>query len=383
MECSKLSEWAIYLGIAIVIFSFVQAYINVILSWIIGITANAHPGLVSLYIIISGMVLFLIPAVPGNPIYIFAGLMFVPSYEKFGGDRVVGLTISSIIALITKLSASAVQQKVIGQSFSHFIKIRQMVNINSDLMRGTKLILSDSKFTLAKISILCGGPDWPTSVLCGILGLDLLPIIVGTLPVIFIIVPAALSGYFVSIQGDESDEEMNRKYKVYSLYSVLLAGLCQFLFLRKAVSCIETTLKERAEEIDAIPIHEDVKNADDKEKEMKEILLEVSRWHLLPLWVKSAKLFSLLNIIASVYIQVLFRKYSFEAFSVSDSFQEKLGGDALSLVKPLGWISLVLFGLSSIFCIIFKCWTKKEALKQLPRRIETEEESLIGSNRSV
>uniref|UniRef100_A0A7S1BWV6 Uncharacterized protein n=1 Tax=Corethron hystrix TaxID=216773 RepID=A0A7S1BWV6_9STRA len=112
-------------------------------------------------------------------------------------------------------------------------------------------------------------------------------------------------------------------------------------------------------------------------------MLEVSRWYSLPLWVKSAKLFSLLNIIASVYIQVLFRKYSFEAFSVSDSFQEKLGGDALSLVKPLGWISLVLFGLSSIFCIIFKCWTKKEAAKEVLKRNGSEEESLMGSNHSV
>jgi len=382
LECSKLLEWTIYWGMAIVACLFVVAYTNVILSWVIGITEKSHPGLVGLYVIITGLVMFVNPAVPGTPIYAFAGLMFIPSYEKSGGSRIAGLFISFIIGLITKLLACTMQQKAIGQSFSHFVKIRQMVDINSDLMRGTKLILSDSKLTVAKVSILCGGPDWPTSVLCGILGLNLLSILVGTLPVICIVVPAVLSGYFPILQRGVSDEE-KRKYQRFFVLFGILAGLFQLIFLRKAVSCIETTLKERAEEIRAIPIDEDVKNADDKEEETKEILLEVSRWHSLPLWVKSAKLFSVLNIEASFYTLFLFTNESFVDFAQNDSIEEKLDADVLSLVKPLGWISLFMFGLSSFSCIIFKFWAKKEAAKVLLNIYDSEEQSLVQSNHSV
>ncbi len=38
--------------------------------------------------------------------------------------------------------------------------------------------------------ILTGGPDWPTSVLCGVLRLPLIPIQIGTSP---IIIPVALT----------------------------------------------------------------------------------------------------------------------------------------------------------------------------------------------
>lgn len=46
----------------------------------------------------------------------------------------------------------------------------------------------------AKIAILMGGPDWPTSVLCGIMKLDLIPNLIGTLPILIMIVPMVLVG---------------------------------------------------------------------------------------------------------------------------------------------------------------------------------------------
>ena len=72
-----------------------------------------------------------------------------------------------------------------------------MVGINSDLMRTMRVILSKPGLSMAKCSILIGGPDWPTSVLCGILKLDLIPILIGTLPILILITPTVLSGLFV------------------------------------------------------------------------------------------------------------------------------------------------------------------------------------------
>mmetsp|Transcript_86601 Transcript_86601/g.244914 ORF Transcript_86601/g.244914 Transcript_86601/m.244914 type:complete len:474 (+) Transcript_86601:2738-4159(+) len=65
---------------------------------------------------------------------------------------------------------------------------------------------------MAKVSILVGGPDWPTSVMCGIMGLPLLPVLVGTLPVALLIIPTVLSGSFTYLgslgttYGTEPDE---------------------------------------------------------------------------------------------------------------------------------------------------------------------------------
>ena len=47
---------------------------------------------------------------------------------------------------------------------------------------------------LPTVCILCGGPDWPTSVCTGILGLPLGEMLMGTLPVFFVILPTCLAG---------------------------------------------------------------------------------------------------------------------------------------------------------------------------------------------
>jgi len=52
--------------------------------------------------------------------------------------------------------------------------------------------------------ILCGGPDWPTSVLAGILRLSLFQCLLGTAPIIFSIAPMALTGSFY-LKRDESE----------------------------------------------------------------------------------------------------------------------------------------------------------------------------------
>merc|ERR1719476_652816 len=52
--------------------------------------------------------------------------------------------------------------------------------------------------------ILCGGPDWPTSVLAGILRLSLWQCLLGTSPIILTIAPTVLTGSFY-LKRDESE----------------------------------------------------------------------------------------------------------------------------------------------------------------------------------
>ena len=76
-----------------------------------------------------------------------------------------------------------------------------MVGVNSDMIRTMKIILGEPGLGLAKVAILVGGPDWPTSVLCGIMGLRLGPVLFGTLPVWALIWPTVLSGTFLYLSG--------------------------------------------------------------------------------------------------------------------------------------------------------------------------------------
>ena len=46
------------------------------------------------------------------------------------------------------------------------------------------------------MSVLCGGPDWPTAVLCGILRADLRQMLLGLSPVFLLTAPTSMAGAF-------------------------------------------------------------------------------------------------------------------------------------------------------------------------------------------
>ena len=57
-------------------------------------------------------------------------------------------------------------------------------------------MLSKPGLSVAKVTILTGGPDWPTSVFCGILRVPISQTLLGTLPVTFLILPTVLAGTY-------------------------------------------------------------------------------------------------------------------------------------------------------------------------------------------
>ena len=58
-------------------------------------------------------------------------------------------------------------QKIIGQLLGSYITVRKLCQINSQGIRAIRLILGEKRLTKRKIAVLIGGPDWPTSVMCG------------------------------------------------------------------------------------------------------------------------------------------------------------------------------------------------------------------------
>merc|ERR1740121_298881 len=95
-------------------------------------------------------------------------------------------------ALVVKLIASWMQM-MIGQCMRRSASIRTTVGLQTREMQATAMVLRREGLDVGKISIIIGGPDWPVSVLCGMLDLSPLPVLLWTIPVIVVIIPGVIS----------------------------------------------------------------------------------------------------------------------------------------------------------------------------------------------
>jgi len=164
---AKVLSYAVYWGIAYLFLSVLGSrFVTVFLSWLIETTQNLHISLVTGIIVAVGMVLFLLPPIPGIPIYLAGGIVLVNVGRDYFGVY-ASIVYACFVSLIIKLLGCCMQQKLIGGTLGSNIKVRQAVGINSEGIRAMRVILSENGFTRRKVAVLVGGPDWPVSVLCG------------------------------------------------------------------------------------------------------------------------------------------------------------------------------------------------------------------------
>mmetsp|Transcript_28788 Transcript_28788/g.54352 ORF Transcript_28788/g.54352 Transcript_28788/m.54352 type:complete len:839 (+) Transcript_28788:95-2611(+) len=316
------------------------------------------PGFVSTLMVIIGLSLFLLPPVPGVPIYFMCGLMLVEVCEPHMGGTVGATFYAVFLGLFLKLLACACQQKIIGENLGSSVAVRQMVGINSDLMRTMRVILSKPGLSMAKCSILIGGPDWPTSVLCGILKLDLIPILIGTFPILILITPTVLSGLFVYL-GQTKDWA-----ETLSTVCLSATGMAQSGSMLVAAFYLEKTIAENKDEIDAVEVDVAVEEADKKAKFFADDYHTVTAWPILPTWVKIWLLVALLEMIFSCYLTMIFSANCFETFEMTSKVADLPNGNAMNLFKAWGWVAIALFFISTVQFYIFKSWAGKK-VKQL------------------
>lgn len=136
-------------------------------------------------------------------VYIFGGL--VMSNEEacpygFWG----GALINVALCWFLKLFACAIQQKCIGENLGRSLWVRRTVGVHKVAIRCIEGVMRQPGMNLGKVAILCGGPDWPTSVLAGVLRLSVVQCEIGTVPIIFFVAPCALTGSFY-LQKGKSD----------------------------------------------------------------------------------------------------------------------------------------------------------------------------------
>jgi len=374
---SRVLVYAVYWGIGYVFLNVLASKLTtVFLSWLIERTSDMDIPAVTLIVFGVGMVLFMLPPIPGLPIYLTAGIVLVSvGMTSMGLVGAIGYAFG--VSLVLKLCACSVQQALIGAQLGGNIGIRQLVSINSEGVRAMRVVLSDRGMTARKVAVLVGGPDWPVSVLCGILGLDLLPVLVGTIPVVALIVPTVLCGSFAymgSLENEDGSDLYPWSDTMGAVASAFSAG-AMFYFTLSAAGAVKSTLANDQLQIDAIPMDEEVAEADAAAQKKASVYGQATSWHNVPILVKLCLILSALAMMGCVYLLVLFNAQCFREYDLMYTIREHLGGKWYNIVLPLGQWALGFFVVSYLLLAgVFEAWAKRQTAKAL-REMESAEET--------
>lgn len=323
--------------------------------------------LILLFLIV--MALWLFPPVSGLPLYVTGSLVLIPHAQKNGYGWHESVALASFFNWSTKLLASAIEQKAIGEPFSRSIPIKYFVGIHTPFMKAVKKILSQQGLSVAKSAVLCGAPDWPTSVLTGILRLPLLETTLGTSPVIFIIVPTAYAAAFMlqdlCLQDPLIECTSSSTGKSLSTMFMILAAALQGAATFLAAYFVQSRIGKlsNSEQLELADADEDKVLAHaEQSREAVEIWAETIRWEKQPKWLHVQSLFGTLLASVLFYICIIPGLQPFQKFNLTDSVSSLEGGVA-SLIGNFGRAAIILAGcvLFCLLCHLCWCWSAQAA----------------------
>lgn len=152
----RVYTFAVYWGIFFMVMQVLVSKLTVVfLSWLIEQTSSFGLGAVTAILVGVGVAMFLLPPVPGVPVYLTLGIVLpAQGHETLGWVGSIGYSIA--IGLVLKLFSSALQQKMIGENLSRYVRVRQFVGVNSTLMKAMRLVLSQDGLSVPKVAILIG-----------------------------------------------------------------------------------------------------------------------------------------------------------------------------------------------------------------------------------
>lgn len=341
---TKALVWGmVYFLVSVGVPRIIVVFLSALRGWLAGV----HLAGISGILVGVGLLLFLLPPVPGVPVYAICGVV-IPNLESSVFGFWWGIVYACVLSFVLKLLAIVVQQKIIGQIWgSKSVAVRSLVGINSVEIRATRKILSQPGLKLSKVVILCAGPDWPTSVLTGIMRLNLFQMLLGSLPVIVLIIPVVLSGAFV-VRSSE-----NELYSSVSSISIVFTVILSSISLLWAAKVIADT---------AVKYEEELRNEEpDREVEEREKLTEhrereyryLTAWCNLGILWRIGHVLSIVLMVSSSYAFIFVGGFLFETFEIQDNLTEKLGGNVLNIVKTPGWVALATFAVATIYFFVF------------------------------
>lgn len=371
--CGAVKQWdmasilvkMMYAGLALVFLQFCLKLLPVLLVWLKATLKEVDLLVCLLVLFAAEIVLFLFPPVSGQPLYILVTVVLVP---KLGYDTPykfwIGIGASIAFCMVVKMSAIALEQKMIGVPFSNNVAVKQFIGVHTPFMKALRYILSEKELSRAKVAVLTGGPDWPTSVLTGILNLPLFSMLYGSLPVIFLIAPCCLSGGFLLRAADEQDEETKRVYKAVQQISGALALVMPAGINVLLVHCVQAVTTKFQHELNT---PNSKWQQDPQETEVLALVRdsearaanyrERTHWDKQPRWVKVLSVLGAVLSSAATFL-LLFGK-PITPFSLEQKLEDIPGGSVAGLINPAGWAALIVVGLVFLILTVVLAWMRR------------------------
>mmetsp|Transcript_99105 Transcript_99105/g.181792 ORF Transcript_99105/g.181792 Transcript_99105/m.181792 type:complete len:872 (-) Transcript_99105:3-2618(-) len=348
----------------------------VFLSWLNDQLKVAGFGVTVVICLITGYTMFLLPPVPGIPVYVFTGIVVGEQGRHleslgFGGGIVVALVMCFFLK-----EAACCGQYTIGYYMGKSLKIQQLIGVDKVPTRAIERILSARGLTVGKVCILVGGPDWPTSVTCGILRMNIPQMCIGTAPVIFVVGPCVLAGAFLGRVKAGEDSIWNMLANISIGVSVVLNMGSMFWAVYKVMKTVQDHGEELAK---PRPEHEAVAELTRREKSYNDAYKAVTSWQALGcgrkfIIITASALNVLTQVIFTAASEVCFRTFNISS-RISDPYdKDGLNGDASKIVyEPFGWIVLALWGLGFVLHI----WFIRDMIRKARRRLKQSEKAML------
>lgn len=345
----------------------------IFLSWLNGQLQSVDAGLVIIIFYCIGYLMFMLPPVPGVPVYITGGIILSARMESVPSIGFWGGTLMALgVGYSLKLSAVAGQWSI-GKLMGKSVKIQKMVGVDTVGIRAIEDILKVDGVSFAKISVLVGGPDWPTSVLCGILKLKCWKCVVGTMPCIFIAAPCVLVGAFLLQAGKEQAAGKGGSWGAIAGTTLCVATLGQSGAMMIAAYYMSEVMNQKGEELaKPRPEHKPIEDMTKAEAHFVATYNEVTRWKDMPGWSKGLLGLGTFVMLAATCVLVLMDVSCFRPFSLTSKIEDPiheggLDGNVLEIFLPLGVMACLMF---AIACMLFKCWSSW-ATSETKRRVST------------
>jgi len=345
-----------WVGVITCTFIMVGRFVTVFLAFVAEYSAVLSMGSILAVLFAVGLLLFLLPPVPGVPVYLAAGIIVTQRSLASGSSFSRGCLIAIGLSFVTKLTATALQQKMIGAPFANSVAIKRMIGVHTPAMKAVRHILGKPGLEMGKVAVLVGGPDWPTSVLTGILGLPLGEMLVGTTPVIILVAPIVLTSAYAqraALETAEAAKVSTYIANIWGMVSVLLLLLGNTSF----VFHMQTVLERHKDDLDTFEKdpQEELVLASVKETEAEEeYILKRTTWRFLPGWLQMLLYFGSFCSSGMLHLLVFPLPWEpFQVFTLRSRMSDLPGRNPLSLINATGWMAFNMCCISLIAAVIF------------------------------
>lgn len=267
------------------------------------------------------------------------------------------IVFASIITFILKMCAIFLEQVVIGMNLGKKLVVRKFVQINSTEMRAIRVLLEVPGINWKKCVILLGGPDWPTSVLTGILRLSVFQCLLGSSPFLILNTPTVIGG---SLQLRRAEGDM---WATLANVGFAMAAMTQGTATTLCTYYIFDTADKRRAELEAMPDDEEVKALEAQSEREAAFYYAATDWKTkVPGSIKFVLILAALLCGSFFFLSNILGSQCWEKVDVADPISgPPLYNDWFGWIRPTGLVALGLFTAGVVFMRIFQSWGTKQA----------------------